>query len=537
MGKAVFFLLVIIFLILAYLIGYYIAKYLYKPFYRPVVSLEKAFDKIKMDNQKKGFNLGEYLNSKGYIKIGIYGKGRYLEELQQECCGCGLDFKFLADRDSSQCDNFNMPVITPRELCEKDLDLIIVTSLAHGLEMKQLLIENNVQCRVYTYYELEYNLKRYFTGSKKMVAISTWPGKYSLNYGSILQTCALQNVIKEEGYEPFTILLDADPHICRIDVIKKYINLGIRYLATFRKFGYFYNNNVYSSKYCNNDSQIVDQIIENRCNIFLSGADSIWSDHFMQNVHVWNYKLVDWFPKIAYAPSMEMSGYKGKNIKQIEKFMVIGAREYTMERYLKEASDSEEFINSNINVVIDPTLLVNENYWDDKASRRIIKDSYILCYLLTNPEKCLEYVEDIKSRYKSKKVCFIRTELIDNNWGKRTTSYSNNNINKIVGPSDFLSLIKYADAVVTDSYHGALLSIRFKRQFYTMFRRYRMYDPRFDTVYLKLGIVNRRVEDYDSIYDMKDIDYDIVDVNLTKERKKSRAFLHYALMLADLESE
>lgn len=39
----------------------------------------------------------------------------------------------------------------------------------------------------------------------KKVVISTWTGVLSLNYGSALQTVALQEMVKKLGYSPITI--------------------------------------------------------------------------------------------------------------------------------------------------------------------------------------------------------------------------------------------------------------------------------------------------------------------------------------------
>ncbi|MCQ2381368.1 MAG: polysaccharide pyruvyl transferase family protein [Acidaminococcaceae bacterium] len=39
-----------------------------------------------------------------------------------------------------------------------------------------------------------------------------------------------------------------------------------------------------------------------------------------------------------------------------------------------------------------------------------------------------------------------------------------------VSPSDFLSLIKYAECVFTDSFHGSVISLLYHKQFYTFSR-------------------------------------------------------------------
>ena len=103
-----------------------------------------------------------------------------------------------------------------------------------------------------------------------------------------------------------------------------------------------------------------------------------------------------------------------------------------------------------------------------------------------------------------------------------------------VGPLEFVSLIKNAEAVITDSYHGSMLSIVFHKQFYYTVRGQQgLNDRRFNEVFEKFNMANRFCDYYEELSDMPYIDYDSVEIILKKERKKSMKFLKYALETAD----
>ena len=98
------------------------------------------------------------------------------------------------------------------------------------------------------------------------------------------------------------------------------------------------------------------------------------------------------------------------------------------------------------------------------------------------------------------------------------------------GPTEFLGLVRGADLVVTDSYHGMLFSLIFERQFYSVHRQSKDYDQstRQRSVLATLGIEDRYINgNYDDI--PEDVDYGRVNATLNSEREASLKYLKAAL--------
>lgn len=93
---------------------------------------------------------------------------------------------------------------------------------------------------------------------------------------------------------------------------------------------------------------------------------------------------------------------------------------------------------------------------------------------------------------------------------------------------DFIKLLNGAELVITNSFHGAALSINLGKQFYC-FRRFSDNDNKsqnsriYDLLEL-FDIQNRLIDEHDEIIDLlkKQIDYSEVHNKLNKMREKSK---------------
>ena len=103
---------------------------------------------------------------------------------------------------------------------------------------------------------------------------------------------------------------------------------------------------------------------------------------------------------------------------------------------------------------------------------------------------------------------------------------------KTVGPAEFLSLIKHAKVVCTDSFHGTCFSIVFRKEFF-VFSLKRICkkdeDRRFASLLPKLGLEQRYILLNSDIDKVAAIDWTEVETILNKERQKSVQFLKDAI--------
>jgi len=172
--------------------------------------------------------------------------------------------------------------------------------------------------------------------------------------------------------------------------------------------------------------------------------------------------------------------------------------------------------------LIDPTIMLNWGAWKAYASRRLIKRPYLFVYLPYNTvdiELAYRTIRKIASKNNLKVVSYSfgihRDKMAD-----KTVMFAH--------PGDFLSLMYYADYVVTNSFHGTAFSINLNK-------RFSVYMPsKFSTrisSLLELCELEKRLltDEIGEEQLNEDINYDVVNKILDVEREKTIAFLKKAI--------
>ena len=261
----------------------------------------------------------------------------------------------------------------------------------------------------------------------------------------------------------------------------------------------------------------------------LVGSDQLW---LPVNV-VADYYTLNWVPnninKVSYATSFGLSQipekYKEKYAKFLKRINFISVREENACELVKQLSGKEA------QLVCDPTLLLDKEQWmeiQDKDS--IIKGKYILCYFLGKNIEHRKFAERLKEKTGYK--------IVSLNHADEYVKYSDKFADEIpydIGPKEFLNLIKNAEYVCTDSFHGTIFSLINNKKFFT-FERYKNKNSKMSTnsrIYSLLKIVDleeRLLKGNESIEDVnKNIDFEKVNINLEKLRENSKKFLENAL--------
>lgn len=355
-----------------------------------------------------------------------------------------------------------------------------------------------------------------------------------VNYGSVLQTYALQEKIKELGFEPETI--DYYPERLHVlGMLKRIKNKGDKfkksvllrtiarivifpsYLLRFKTFKGFLKKYIIMT----NETYIKEQDINNesfKYDVYCTGSDQVWNSD-------WNEKIdkpfflsfaPDTSKKIAYAASFGKKALNNEEIKETRELL---------NRYdnisLRESS-GVDIVNSlgldGINV-LDPTLLLTGNEWKKIESTKYNNDEYILVYNLNRNKKIDRYAENL-SKKTGLKIRFLSYQLHE--------CYKKGKISCNPCVEDFLSLIDNARYVITDSFHATAFSINFNTEFIIVYPE--KFSTRLQSL-LKINNLENRVakdEDNLSIIENK-IDYKKVNEIMKKEREKSINWLKSAL--------
>ena len=362
------------------------------------------------------------------------------------------------------------------------------------------------------------------------------------NYGTVLQLYALQEAVKSLGYEYEVINYSLSTHeniaqrlIRRVPQLLRhpsdaaqafFLKFVMRHPVRVAKFEAFIE------QYINVGDQIYESCADLESDIpdydaFICGSDQIWNPHCYLNDPTFYLAFAPESQRVSYAPSIGVSSIpddKGEAMKSlIEGVTYLSVREQDGANIIKKLTGRDA------SVVLDPTLLLTADRWDEIASPPARDKPYILCYFLESDAYARKCVRQL-ARQMNHDVVFILLNYRD---------LLSLGIVKVPdgGPEDFLGLIKNASLVCTDSFHATVFSLQFQKPFYA-FRRYVGSGPsqtfsRIENLLATVNLSSRIVgRDTEVPKDPLKIDYSDLEVRLGGEREKSFKFLRASLQSA-----
>ena len=362
------------------------------------------------------------------------------------------------------------------------------------------------------------------------------------NYGSILQSFALQQAIRsigcsteivnyqEEKKAKIKRLQNFEYAISRVKIIYKQIMMRLvhpeqKRLLNERTYAFrdFIDGNFYFSKKCVKMASLTE--LATTYNVVMVGSDQVWHPmNLRMNFFTLNF-VPDGVKKGAYAPSFGVSiipdPYRKPYAEYINRIEYVSCRERAGVKLIKELTGRE------VPMVCDPTLLLTAQDWDKFLSDKIkIKEKYVFCYFIGNNPNQREVVKEYAKVNGLKVVALLHIDeyiASDENYADYTP-YN-------VGPAEFLYLVKNAECVMTDSFHASVFSLQFHRNFYT-FNRFENGNgnsttSRIDSLLSTANVMDRKVKNGASISDLPKtvIDYKDIDERLKQFRASSEAYL------------
>lgn len=349
------------------------------------------------------------------------------------------------------------------------------------------------------------------------------------NYGSCLQAYALQRKIAEMGYdcEIINLRLPIQKEIYQVFTKRKNVKYILKNVYTLffickdrkekhDKFEKFITQEMRLSREINSFEQFEKIVNEYDC--VITGSDQIWSkgiEEFTDAYLLPNVKGV----KISYAVSCgeEISeNFTDEEIDFIKNIDYISVRDSGTARFVKEKTgrDSE--------LVLDPTMFFDKEYYSGMCGEeRLIKEKYIYLYTLGNSEELLNVTKAL-SKKTGLPVYISNVSGTHYMFGLKKALAS--------GPKEFLNHIKFAEYVVTSSFHGTVFSILFEKQFW-VFKAQK--DERKRELLAQVGLSDRSIEIKDCETKFEQIiskeRYSNAKENIFSGKEKSVRFLTEAL--------
>lgn len=373
----------------------------------------------------------------------------------------------------------------------------------------------------------------------------------NFNYGGQLQAWALCHVLKCHGKDSVQISFDSNPTYKKTIGLRFLVNLqrlswsrlsSIKVEKLINKLNQLFNVNFQKKiatrrvKFIEFEKSIPHTVVYNERNIsdcveagdiFIVGSDQVWNPDWTSSIYFLNF-VPKVNLKIAYAASLGKSNISLDFLKEISQYLDDFAGISVREKEAKQVL--ENYLKREIDLVLDPTLLVSEKDWLDLSVSPLKEQPYIFVYLLgSNPN----HKKLIKEYAKRKRLKIVYIPHVHFSYQRNDNGFADEEL-YAVGPREFLGLIQNATEVLTDSFHGCVFSIIFKKQF-CAFKRHQddsniNMNSRLYTLFDSLQLRDRLIMDDFSSENMIDImsstiDYENVERSLSVLRKQSLTYL------------
>ena len=261
----------------------------------------------------------------------------------------------------------------------------------------------------------------------------------------------------------------------------------------------------------------------------LVGSDQIWPpDSAFGNFTTLRF-APDSMNKISYATSLGVSSYpfwcKSSAKDFLQRINHISVREEQGKKIINGICDVP------VKVVLDPTYLLTYEQWLELIpDEKLINEKYVLCYFLGATKEHKQLARAYADKHNLKLVTILSTESVSD----IDTSYADIVITGY-GPEKFINLIRHAEVIMTDSFHGLAFSVINKKQFYVFYRTLvgskGSRNSRIDNILTTWNLRHRLVLNESNVNSFSEeiVDYEKVDRLLDEKRKDSMEFLKNAL--------
>lgn len=354
---------------------------------------------------------------------------------------------------------------------------------------------------------------------KKKIGIITIHS--DLNYGAALQAYALNQYLRNQGYDSEIINYIKIPNHPRQYPFPKNIAYWLMNRPRFLRYRKFLKSSV-TAKEWHSVEELMNGFNE-PFDVLISGSDQVWNPTCGGLVDKLNpcYYLAfaqsGQYKKVAYASSLGSYRFNAEervHVKEwLDDYHHLSTRESSGAEHLKE------ILGQEVKVVLDPTLLLDSEQWR-KASRPVrVKSKYVLVYYIDEIAECVEYARKVADKHDWKVVMmsntFNRFPGVDQNI-------------PFCGPAQFLWLFGHAEYVVTNSFHGTAFSVNFNRPFISVIKRNS--PQRAQTLLAGVGLPERLLTDVAQVNGLPDeIDWNATNAKLDALRRDSMEYLINAI--------
>lgn len=271
-------------------------------------------------------------------------------------------------------------------------------------------------------------------------------------------------------------------------IIKSEISIkdnGDTKINRFLKFKTFSENHLNEvHNLLNNDMEV--KRIQDDFDVFVAGSDQVWNPTWQEGNFYCLLPFKTNAKKISIAASFGVDSLKEKKEwykSFLQSFDYITVREHRGITILKD-------LDIESDICLDPTLLLSPAIWESNIVPVKEDNKYIALYFLGEmPEVLKEFLELINNN--------LQYKIINLNEVSDSKYYA-------IDPFQFISYIKNAELILTDSYHGIIFSNILNTPFVIFERNSNM------------PTMNSRIETLDILFKVKERSYENIKENIDR---------------------
>lgn len=345
------------------------------------------------------------------------------------------------------------------------------------------------------------------------------------NHGALLQLTALIRVLKRMGIEAHALRFDKNYDFlghelkAKYDVTIKGVGIFIDYLRKqgIKKTLYNYNKRKTLQKYkadydligdYYSESEKLDGVIVGSDEVFAlhTGPTPVFFGHCLPTNHVFSYAGSFGPTTIEDIARLHATAFVKSGLESMSNVTV---------RDVNSADVVECLTGKRPDIVVDPVLLYG--YIDEIASLpKPVEKNYLLVYAYDNRMNTPEEVDAIKKYARSRNMQIISPGFYH--------GWCDKNID--VDPINLLAYFKHATEVITDTFHGSVMSIITGAKFAVKTRESNHF--KLKNLLNEYGLSNRIFIEWEKLAETMapEIEYDSVNREVNKRRYESQSILY-----------
>lgn len=350
----------------------------------------------------------------------------------------------------------------------------------------------------------------------------------SHNYGSVLQAYAMVKVMQRLGLDAelidFRHPRTTDMYEWRLWSPYKNWKWNLRELVLRGLFGFgkkreqvfsdFIENVLVKSKRVKDKNDIPDIY-----DVLVCGSDQIWNPKASgENAPIYYLDFGSTTCKFSYAASSGSKRFGDSDPNRFKKYLsklkAIGVREQFMQDYIKEEFGLQSIVNP------DPTFLLDAEEWRQVEKSYLgIPQKYLLVYTIQNPVEVVAFAKEVATQLQ------LPIVQICNDRGYRAFLHKEVDYSLMdVSPQQFLWLFSHASFIVTNTFHGNMFSVIFRKNFIHYITD--ISDTRIITLHKTINLKGKMIQNLSSFnWEQSIIDYSILETKIANYRNQGLNFI------------